>query len=280
MKYLKWLGLTLFYIIISPFLLMVYFILIFKLNKDNFKCNGISVTTKIYQYKDKFSRTVLLIPMIHIGSKRFYKSVEKLTNCASIVLTEGVNDRKQIMNEGIDYSKLAKVVGLVQQKPFNSNHEVNCDGDINDLSATTILAISAVAEILKTGKITQENTKDLMALRNIEDSDILHIRNEELERCFYSLLNNQEYIREKIRLDNEGNKPRKHVDYDRMFEILDELEQLPPKFQSIVVPWGAKHIPFFRKMVVVNGFKTTGTGELYVFSLPKVFFSVLFNSVV
>ena len=98
-------------IIFSPLILVIYINLIFKLNKDNFTCDGIKVDTYVYEYTDKYGRTVILIPMIHISSSEFYESVNTILNEADVLLVVGVNDHKRILDKPINYGFIAYLTG-------------------------------------------------------------------------------------------------------------------------------------------------------------------------
>ena len=260
------------YITFSPVILAIYIYLIFKLNKDNFICNGIKVHTYVYEYKDKYGRTVILIPMIHIGSGKFYKGVNNILNGANVILTEGVNDRKRILDKPITYEVLTSLTGLEAQKPFDYLFVVNGDGDISDLSEGSIKVIKAVTEMLH-GECNFREFRNIQ--QNVNIDDILHSRNLVLEKSFNSLLSNQKYIKEKLTLDSKHNKSRECVNYNNMFETLDDFQQVMPREQVIIIPWGAKHIPYFQGMVDRKDFKLTSTKKLYVFNLTSLFFNIL-----
>lgn len=259
-------------IIFSPLILAIYIHLIFKLNKDNFICDGIKVHTYVYEYKDKYGRTVILIPMIHISSSEFYESVNNILNGADVILAEGVNDRKRILDKPINYGFLTSLTGLEPQKSFDYLFVVNGDGDISDLSEDTIKVIKSVTE-MSHGECSFREFRKIQ--KNVNIDDILHTRNFVLLRSFNSLLSNQRYIKEKLTLDSKHNKPSKHVNYNNMFETLDDFQQVMPREQVIVIPWGAKHLPYFQEMVDTKNFKLTSTKKLYVFNLTSLFFNIL-----
>lgn len=259
-------------IIFSPLILVIYINLIFKLNKDNFTCDGIKVDTYVYEYKDKYGRTVILIPMIHISSSEFYESVNNILNEADVILVEGVNDHKRILDKPINYGFLAYLTGLEAQKPFDYLFVVNGDGDISDLSEDTIKVIKAITE-MSYGECDFSEFRKIQ--KNVNIDDILHTRNLILHKSFNSLLSNQKYIKEKLTLDSKHNKPRDYVNYDNMFKTLDDFQQVMPREQVIIIPWGAKHIPYFQEMVDMKKFKLTSIRKLYVFNLTSVFFNIL-----
>ncbi len=267
------------YIICSPIILGIYLYIVCGLNKDNFTCNGFTVHTKTYEYKDNYGRTVVLIPMIHIGSKRFYTNVDEILKNSNMILNEGVNDRKQRLPNPINYDILKDITGLKAQKPFKSTYTVNGDGDISDLSESTIEMLEVLSDILE-GGLEDDNIKNnLKKLKKIKNSeimnDLLDGRNKTLEQSFNSVLSNQDYIKEKITLDCENNKPRDHVDYGEMFETLDKFQQLMPREQHICIPWGAKHTPYFQEMVKKKNFTLITTDKIYVLNILSVFINIL-----
>lgn len=270
------------YIICSPIILMFYICMVCMLNRDTFTCNGVTVHTKVRQYKDDYGRTVVLVPMTHMATKKFYERVEVIVKKCNLILTEGVNDRKQKLPNKLNYGALKDITGLNPQKPFKSSYIVNADGDISDLSENTIAMIKVICKILDgDGKTIIENFKNInkqekkILNKPTLMNDILDSRNIILERCFISLLSNQKFLRTKLNKDRTSEKAREHVNYDEMFETLDEFKQLMPREQHICIPWGAKHMSYFQELVEIKNFTLEATEKIYVLNIVSVFFNIL-----
>ena len=243
------------------------------MNKDSFTCNGFTVHTKTYEYKDTYGRTVVLIPMIHIGSKKFYEKVETILKDSNMILNEGINDHTDRLPKNINYETISNVTGLDAQKPFKSTHTVNGDGDVSDLSENTIEALKAITDILDGGSEKISNLKNLRKPELLHD--ILDSRNKTLEECFNSVLSNQKFIKKKLNKDRKTKKTRDHIDYKEMFKNLHNFQQLMPREQRIYIPWDAKHIPYFQEMVDNKNFTLKATNKIYVLNVLSVIFYIL-----
>ena len=211
--------------------------------------DGLHMVEKVYSRDNK---TIRLAAMIHVGEKEYY---EKLSDTAiagrTIVLAEGVTDSGHLLNGGIDYSKLAGVLGLTSQENMrlkgrlidkvemeeaesakNDDAEndaeadiLRADVDISSFRPNTILILNELSRSLKESPSLSKGLTGFNAwlgknmtpamYKDLMD-DILHRRNSVL---------------------------------------IGHLRNALLRYDTIVIPWGAMHMPEIEREVLQQGFR-------------------------
>jgi len=181
--------------------------------------SGISMQVRKYIRDD--GRKITLVPMSHVGESKFYQDLAASFPDDSVVLMEGVSDKESVMASHLDYSKMASVVGGVQQvTTFKPRGEiVAADVDVSSFSAAT-LEMLRNAMLVHAKGLTPETLPILMkptppGLERQLMYDLLTMRNRHLLEVLQD------------RLQNSGN---------------------------IIVPWGAAHMPGISREIQKSGF--------------------------
>ena len=73
-------------------------------------------TVQVRKYVRDDGKTIQLFPMSHVADAGFYRKVSQAFPTNSIVLMEGVTDNKNLLTNGISYKRMAKFLGLSEQK--------------------------------------------------------------------------------------------------------------------------------------------------------------------
>jgi hypothetical protein len=208
----------------------------------------------------KGDQKAFLIATMHLGEPSFYKSMRDAMTDDSLVLEEGVTDREGKLATGLSYSGLARALGLSSQgkieswdkdkgdvamreakvepkssgpaKPSASKTApapkldiVRADIDISDFRPSTIAFLGEVAK-LYASRSTEEAVARIKALGTtapeittaVQD-DILTKRNRHLIEVFDA--------------EASGHK-------------------------SVVIPWGALHMPGIRAALIERGYVVVG----------------------
>ena len=188
--------------------------------------SGISMHVRHYSRDD--GKKIMLVPMSHVGEPEFYEDLAASFPANSVILMEGVTDTNQLANTHSDYSKMAKVVGGVEQtKVFKPKGEiVAADMDMSEFSPATLDLIKT-AMLLHAKGVTPETLPILMkptppGLEKQLMNDILTRRNHHL---------------------------------------LGVIQQRLPTSEVIVVPWGAAHMPEIHHEIEKLGFRVVDTKE-------------------
>ncbi len=189
---------------------------------------GISMQVRKYVRDD--GKSILLVPMSHIGEPQFYHDLAASFPDNSVVLMEGVSDRTKVVNQRLDYSRAAATVGGVEQtKVFKPRGEiVPADVDLSTFSPATL-------EVLKTAMLV--HTKGVTA------------------ETLPLLMKPSTPGLEKVLVEDLLTKRNRH--------LLNVLEERLPKASSIIVPWGAAHMPEIAREIQKLGFHVVEKREFF-----------------
>jgi hypothetical protein len=190
------------------------------------KPSGISMQVRTYVRDD--GRSVLLVPMSHVGEPDFYQNLAASFPDDAVVLMEGVSDERKLFTPTRGYSKMAEAIGVVeQQQAFKPKGRlVAADVDMSEFSPATIELLKNAMLIHSKG-ITEETMPLLMkptpkGLEKQLMDDILTKRNQHVLRVLHDHL---------------------------------------PHAEQIVVPWGAAHMPGIAREIERSGFRLGETRD-------------------
>ncbi len=199
--------------------------------------NRLAAHAKKYVRDD--GKAIQLIPMMHIGQSSFYQNISKSFPTNSVILMEGVTDKKHRLKHKLSYKRAASVVGLSeQQENFipQQGRILHADMDIDQFSKETIDFLNMVAFIHSKGLNAQTLAAFLQKSqdsKNIEDNileDILYRRNDHLLKV-----------------------------------ILAEVEGT----DLVIVPWGALHMSGIATKIQRSGFHPVETQEYSIIQFQK-----------
>ena len=211
----------------------------------------------IYMEERSYSRagkTIRLAGMIHVGEKDFYHDLTRsIVSGKTVILLEGVTDRDHLLTVPFDYGEVAKTLGLTSQsevefagrlidaddlkqlgaEEFESQqpHLIRADSDLNRFSPETIELLNRLGtQLLNNDSLPQglqaydswARENVTVETMNIFMTDILHSRNE---------------------------------------IVVAWLDQVLPLYDSVVIPWGALHMPGIEAAILERDFKLTSAKE-------------------
>jgi hypothetical protein len=192
------------------------------------------------------AKEIRLAGMIHIGKEEYYEDLAgSLSNEATIILTEGVTDRQHLLEHNFNYSKLAGVIGL------SSQDKMQIDGHLVDLDDP--------------GQITggREGQPDI-AWADIDlsrfDPQTVGFLNA-IGRTLFSGKPLLEALAEYSAWANENMTPERVAGV--MADIIDKrnesviasLSKTLQHYDTIIIPWGAMHMPAIEAAILEQGFK-------------------------
>lgn len=212
---------------------------------------GLYMKERIYQQQDK---KVRLTGMIHIGeSSYFHDLAESLEGARTIVLAEGVSDKQGLLTSRFDYGDIGNLLGLTTQDEMEfAAHKVSLeelDDEAADTSSQDDIHI-AVADI-DLSSFTPLTVEFLNVLGRLISAEGSFQQN-------YAAYNDW--------LD-------KHMSpelYDTiMGDILDKrnaalignLDTALQHYDTVVIPWGAMHMPALESELLAQGFHQIGERE-------------------
>ena len=118
----NWLNLSVF-LLVNLFVLLpaviAYFVLCGVLALNHFSEGFLAVrpaglTVQVRQYVRNDGKTIQLVPMAHIGEADFYRKVSQSFPTNSIILMEGVTDRRNLLTNELSYKRVANSLGLAE----------------------------------------------------------------------------------------------------------------------------------------------------------------------
>lgn len=214
--------------------IMVYIGVCAGLAVDHFSDGFLSLrpaglTVRVKKYVRADGHTIHLIPMIHIGDSQFYRKLSASFPTNSITLMEGVTDEKQLLTNSISYKAVASQLGLSeQQKVFKPQGKViRADVDIAEFSTNTISLLNLVMRVHAKGHVDPET--------------------------FAALMQSPPPGFEKELFDDLLRKRNRH--------LLDAIRSRLLDSESIMVPWGAAHMPEIAREIGKLGFHVAETHE-------------------
>lgn len=184
--------------------------------------SGISMQMRKYVRND--GKTIELFPMSHVADAGFFEKVSASFPTNSVILLEGVSDEKHLLTNKISYARFAKSLGLGEQhEDFKPTHGrmVRADIDIDQFTTNTIDLLNMVMLIHGKGM----NNMALMEISSYNPppdfpkqlfDDLLGLRNRHL---------------------------------------LSEIQSNLTQTDTIVVPWGAAHMPGISREIQKSGFR-------------------------
>lgn len=199
--------------------------------------------------KDKTK--IHLVGMIHIASKDYYKKIisnsplptvptNGLTKPNSIVtLLEGITDKDDLKKDQtpLDYESLSKLLGLVSQSKYYfqfPNIEL-ADIDYSEIPLTLRADIGMLGKMI--GQLSLFANKKITA--------------EELEAFFTA---------HEVQIEQFANSMNENAEFDKIILekrndfLWTKIKASEANYQTILVPWGAKHLPDIELRLLSQGY--------------------------
>jgi len=131
---------------------LIYLLLCTTLAVDHFSEGFMALhpggfTVEVRKYVRNDGKTIELFPMSHIADARFYQQVSQTFPSNSIILMEGVTDKNNLLTNKLSYKRMAKSLGLTEQKqeftPIQGEW-VRADVDVSQFTSDTIDILNLV----------------------------------------------------------------------------------------------------------------------------------------
>jgi hypothetical protein len=212
---------------------------------------GIYMSERSYHLDDKVVR---LAGMMHIGKKEYYEDLAaSMSAKGTIILAEGVTDQDGLLETQFDYGELAGIIGLTSQEKMNLDANlVDLDGldemgqkvgeqekpdialadiDLNRFDPKTVEFLNALGRALFGGKPLLEG----LAEYNVWVNE--HMTPEGVAGVMADILDKRNAV------------------------VIDSLVRSLVHYDTIIVPWGAMHMPAIEEAVLGHGFEQGAVRE-------------------
>lgn len=195
-------------------------------------------TVQVRKYVRDDGKVIELFPMAHVASPDFYRRVARSFPSNSVILMEGVTDKGNLLTNGISYKRMAKKLGLAEQKQEfapASNQVVRADVDVGQFSKETLDFLN-LAMLVHSKGVTAENLSTLMHYSPAPDFE---------NQLFDDILT----------------KRNQH--------LLEEIQLHLKSSDNLMVPWGVAHMPGIAREIQKAGFHLRETHEFVVIRFRK-----------
>ena len=179
---------------------------------------------------------VRLVGMMHLGEDATYRALTaSFVSEDTIVLEEGVSDEDQVLEGTVSYERVARALGLATQQPISSYL-------FSGREAGAAMDWPVIQNADVDARVFSSETVEYLALAaKVWDSD------ESLE-AFFDLYRHalehpeisEAFLYDVIELRNR--------------HLWLEIKTALPKYQRVIVPWGALHLPDIEDELVASGF--------------------------
>jgi len=237
----SWLNLSLFLLVnlfVLPPVLIVYLVLCTSLAIGHFSEGFVALrpgglTVQVRKYIRDDGKTIQLVPMAHVADRYFYRKLSQSFPTNSIILMEGVTDRRNLLTNVPSYKRMANALGVAEQeKEFNptQGEMVMADVDLDQFSTNTVGLLNLIMFIHSKGVNAGTLLKMLQCSppadvqRQLFD-DLFKVRNRHLLGNLRTRLSESEYF---------------------------------------IVPWGAAHMPEIAREIQKLDFRLNETEEYTV----------------
>jgi hypothetical protein len=213
--------------------------------------DGLHMEERVYTLSGKKIR---LTGMIHIGEHDFYQSlIDSIGTDRTVILAEGVTDQDNLLTNHFGYGEMAQTLGLTSQSEmefpgrlidatdleklgpadfeFLETHIIQADSDLNRFSPLTIDFINML------GKSLFNNDSLPQGLQAYDGWAKENITTESTQVIFNDLLDGRNEV------------------------VLSWLDRTLPIYDTIIIPWGAMHMPGLERAILERGFKQTSSRE-------------------
>jgi hypothetical protein len=190
-------------------------------------------TVQVRKYVRNDGKTIELFPMSHVADAGFYQRVSQTFPTNSIILMEGVTDNQNLLTNKISYQRMAKSLGLAEQKVKfgpSRGEMVRADVDVDQFSKNTIDLLNLVMLFHAQG-VNAGNVLKLM-----QYSPPPHFE----EQLYDDLLR----------------KRNQH--------LVEGIQSHLSETDNIMVPWGVAHMPGIAREIQKSGFRLDETKEFMV----------------
>lgn len=202
---------------------------------------GLYTEERVYARGDD---RVYLIGMVHVGDPSFYRAVaEAVPDDRVLVLAEGATDREGLLRGDFSYGRLADELGLESQEGFRfpPGRAVveDADVDVSRFGPATLELLRAAGRVLGS-----RDPADAFAAWNR-----------------FAEVAGRPGVAEAARRDLLELRNR---------VLLEHLAEGLNRFDRVLVPWGAAHMPGVEAGVLDRGFRRVRTRELRVVAFPAL----------
>lgn len=223
--------------------------------------DGLRMTEKIYRLD---SKEIRLTSMIHIADKAYFEDViNSISTERTIVLAEGVTDKGNRLTHRFSYGKLAQNLGLTSQEKMIFNGRLIGREDIQ--AAAPLEAGGTYDVLIADIDISQFDPKTIEFL-NIIGREVLGGNSyaQGLRTYLAWIKENQAKITSQTIMED--------ILHKRNREVIEHIGRVVSSYDTIIIPWGALHMPEIEAAVLDKGFELSETRQRTSIDFKRILF--------
>ena len=213
------------------------------------KPNGLYMIEKIYTRGDKEIR---LVGMIHMGRQDYYQELsDSFKSEHTLLLAEGVSDVQGLLTDRFSYGSLAALLGLTSQEQLRLPGRLIETEQLDQPNA----AEAGTPDILRADIDLQEFDPRTIEVLNAIGTHLLNSRSLSSGYQDFSQWAVQNATPEINRIVMND------LVQKRNRSVLSYLPKGLQKYQTLVIPWGALHLPGIETAIKQRGFELQESHE-------------------
>ena len=260
-------------VLIAPLLLMLCcFSLASNLIDDGsagfvrLKPNGLYMAERLYRRENK---QVQLVGMIHLARPEYYTTLmAAIPDHRTLILLEGVTDRKRLLNEQFSYGRIADLLGLTSQGQITFQGRLITWKQLDTLELNKNLTIDLLLADIDLDDFNPLTIKVLNALAK-------HVLNSESPLKGYHEFNR--WAQQNVPPDFDKTIMADLID-KRNRHVVSILPRALNKYDNLVIPWGALHMKGIEQAVLEKGFQRETSRERLSIDFLSLPYEKLWNS--
>ena len=203
---------------------------------------GVYMVERSYHRGDK---EVRLAGMMHIGNEDYFTDLAaSMEGKNTIILAEGVTDQDGLLKKGFNYNELAGVIGLTSQDTMQLDAN---PVDLNAIDASP--ASHGKPDIARADVDLSQFEDSTVAFLNALGKTLLSER-----PLAESLVEYNSWVEENM-TEEKINTVMHDILDRRNTVIIENFTRALRHYDTIIIPWGAMHMPAIEKAVLSKGFR-------------------------
>ncbi len=205
---------------------------------------GIYMTERYYHLDGK---KVRLAGMMHIGREEYYVDLaDSISATGTIILAEGVTDQDRLLESRLDYNALAGVIGLTSQD------KMEIDGNLVDLDDLDLVSENAGMQD-KPDIARADIDLNRFDPKTVEFLNVLGRTMFSGKPWIDALAEYNLWVNDNMTEEGVAGVMADILD-KRNEVVIDSMVRSLVRYDTIIIPWGALHMPAIEAAVVEQGF--------------------------
>ena len=213
--------------------------------------DGLHMEERVYSLSGK---NIRLTGMIHIGEQEFYSDlIDSTASGRTVILAEGVTDKDSLLTSSFGYDSVAQLLGLTSQA------DVEFPGQLIDESDLTEMSLGEY-DALEPHIIHADTDLSRFDPQTIEFINVLgkHLFNS--DSLPQGLQAYDAWARENVTPETS------EIIFGDLLDLRNEVvlswvDRVLPFYDTIVIPWGALHMPGIEAAILDRGFRQVSSRE-------------------